>query len=335
MKKFLIIAFSFSGLITSKAQTPNTSPLPTGETVIGNHLHVGQANEIWTDASALYFNYRGMGAVTHFWNLGGGTGKSILTLLNTGKVGIGTVAPSSNLHVVATNPEISTFQYSGDANYPRLNIIGSPTKINLALGASQTNGTDLSFSTTQINDALIIKGDGNIGIGTTSPDAKLEVVGKSISGLRLNGTSGELEALSIYNTTAANLPSGNSAVIQFYNNSNNYNYLLGASIKSISSNNQYGWESDLYLRTTKNNGYSNQTILDALVIKGNTGNVGIGTSSPDAKFHLVGGYGRIENPNESSIQYKATTPGQFWDVGTNGYGYYIIYMKLIHRPMIL
>src|SRR5258708_3005243 len=79
---------------------------------------------------------------------------------STGNVGIGTTATSYNLHVVSTNPTVSSFQYNGDVNYPRLNVVGSPTKINLTLGASQTNATDLSFSTTTIADALIIKGNG-------------------------------------------------------------------------------------------------------------------------------------------------------------------------------
>src|SRR3954462_2320866 len=35
------------------------------------------------------------------------------------------------------------------------------------------------------------------------------------------------------------------------------------------------------------------------------------------------GSAKIENLIESSVQYKANTPGQFWDVGTNAYGYYI------------
>jgi hypothetical protein len=136
---------------------------------------------------------------------------------------------------------------------------------------------------------LLLKANGYVGIGTASPSSKLEVSGQTISGNRINGTSGDFEALSIYNTPASNLPSGNGAVIQFYNNSSNYNTgVFGASIKSVSVNNQYGWESDLYLRTARNNSYSSQTILDAIVVKGNTGNVGIGNNAPDAKLTVSG-----------------------------------------------
>jgi len=77
----------------------NTSPLPAGETKIGGHLFAGATNEVWTSANALYFNYQGNATVTHFWNLGGGAGQSILSLLNNGNVGIGTVNPTERLSV--------------------------------------------------------------------------------------------------------------------------------------------------------------------------------------------------------------------------------------------
>ena len=126
----------------------------------------------------------------------------------------------------------------------------------------------------------------NIGIGTTSPASKLEVLGQTSSGMRLNGTSSDFEALSLFNTTASNLASGNGVVIQFYNNSNNLNGLKGASIRSISSNGFFGWESDLSFRVTKNNSYTTQSILDVMMIKGGSGYVGIGTTIPEARLHV-------------------------------------------------
>lgn len=95
MKISVVLLFMIMTL-KSFAQT-NTSPLPAGTTKIGGHLSAGASNEVWTDATSLYFNYRGNGAATHFWNLGGGAGKSIMSLLKNGNVGIGTTTPAEKL----------------------------------------------------------------------------------------------------------------------------------------------------------------------------------------------------------------------------------------------
>ncbi len=89
LSTFLVTTFFQEG----KTQTTNTAPLPTGITTIGNHLSVGQGNEVWTNANDLYFNYRGNAAKTYFWNKGGITGFPIMTLDNTGKV----IIPSNNI----------------------------------------------------------------------------------------------------------------------------------------------------------------------------------------------------------------------------------------------
>jgi hypothetical protein len=198
------------------------------------------------------------------------------TILNSqaGNVGIGTTSPNSKLEIT-DGPGGEQLRISRGGGTVRF---------------VQEMGLDNLYLYNKDASKLYMfwKQDGNVGIGTNTPDAKLEVYGKSSTGMRLNGTSGDLEALSVFNTTATNLPSGNGAVIQFYNNANNYNNLAGASIKSVSSNNQYGWESDLHLRTTKNNSFSTQTILEAMVIKGGSGNVGIGTTNPNQKLTVNG-----------------------------------------------
>lgn len=97
--QILIGLLLLSSITTMNAQTTNTSPLPVGETVIGGHLHAGASNEVWTDASNLYFNYKGNATSTYFWNLGGANGKSIMTLMNSGNIGIGVDLPSAKLDI--------------------------------------------------------------------------------------------------------------------------------------------------------------------------------------------------------------------------------------------
>src|SRR5688572_1160958 len=131
-----------------------------------------------------------------------------------------------------------------------------------AVAASLIFQQDVKAQWTTSGTNIYNSNSGNVGIKTSNPNSPLEVAGKAATGFRMNGSSGDYEALAVYNTVATNQASGNGAVLQFYNNVNNYNTPIGASIKSVSSNNQYGWESDLYLRTVKNNSYSSQTVID-------------------------------------------------------------------------
>jgi hypothetical protein len=134
-------------------------------------------------------------------------------------------------------------------------------------------------------DRLVITSSGNVGIGTTSPQAKLHSNSDILTGYFQNGTNGIYDALKLTNNTASNTLSGNGARIQFYNNTNNSTNLLGSSIRSV--NVDYGWASDLVLSSVQNNGYASQTVNDAVWIKAN-GNVGIGTASPAAKLDVNG-----------------------------------------------
>ena len=120
-------------------------------------------------------------------------------------------------------------------------------------------------------EAMVINANGNVTVG-----------------VRADGTPGDFEALSVYNVTNQDVASGTGTVLQFYNGVSNVANRWGASLKSLASNGQYGWESDLYLRTTKNNAFSSQSIINAMVIKGGTGNVGIGTINPDTKLAVKG-----------------------------------------------
>ena len=143
--------------------------------------------------------------------LGSGGATSVITLNTTsgeglrltgGNVGIGTTSPSAPLHVNSiTTGEVLKLE-STSAPFIRF-ILGGQEKGFLqftnthAYLSNQANG-DFNFRTNN-TDKLIIKADGNVGIGTTSPTTKLHIsggdirlsnVGPIFTNEATNGTSG-------------------------------------------------------------------------------------------------------------------------------------------------
>ena len=104
--------------------------------------------------------------------------KKGMYILPDGKIGIGTTNPTAKLHVNSEDAHLARFLYTGDQTAPRVDIWGAPNKINIRTSYG-TGGADLSFGTTTVNEALIIKQNGSIGIGTPDPGSfKLAVEGK-------------------------------------------------------------------------------------------------------------------------------------------------------------
>ncbi len=89
---------------------------------------------------------------------------------STGNVGIGTTSPSNKLSVLGS----SGFQFE---------IINS---INSKSWRPNVNGNDFYITESGVGNPFMIKAGGNVGIGTTSPSAKLEVNG----GFRAGGGGG-------------------------------------------------------------------------------------------------------------------------------------------------
>jgi len=207
-------------------------------------------------------------------------GTYLLNVKGNGNVGIGTTSPQTNLDVFSgTGGTLrlgtsDTVVLGGDT-IGRIEFFSSDaTNTNSGLGAfidlvadgSQDhfnpNG-DLRFGTSYASASaattrMTIKGNGNVGIGTTSPSEKLEVLGDIRFGGSTNGDWAVLE----YGTKSIQFTQSNAGS-------------GGHEMKFRTP----GWSTDAFIYT---NGSTERFRITG------TGNVGIGTTSPSAKLHVDG-----------------------------------------------
>lgn len=220
----------------------------------------------------------------------------------TGNVGIGTTNSGSKLEVLqeleandvgdsiltVTNTRLNTGSSSATIGFVTDEVDGSTADKRAQISASYdgTNGGKLVLSThngTSLNQALTIKNDGNIGIGTTNPGSKLEIYSNSgVGNTQIhihNDSTGNAAVLRLEggrNTTDSNTYQDVGQVL-FANKGN-----ITAGIRSYhqgdgqSSDNDFD-DGDLRFLTS-DHGSSNVLSTRMVINKG--GNVGIGTTNP-------------------------------------------------------
>ncbi|MFA6198757.1 MAG: hypothetical protein WC734_06450, partial [Patescibacteria group bacterium] len=209
-----------------------------------------------------------------------GSGADVaLKIDNNGNVGIGTTSP---------NQKLSIYNNAADSAIEFSSASGANYKWTMGLDYTDGSFRIASSSALGTNDRFVINGNGNVGIGTTDPGAKLEVVG------------GIKTSFSPANATPS-LYGDNSFIIGIDQNNNN----AGGDYFSII------------------NGAGDREMVR---VQGN-GNVGIGTTSPLARLSIQGdgtnpifgladgtGASKVTVLNNGNVGIGTTTPGQKLEV---------------------
>lgn len=198
---------------------------------------------------------------------------------------------------------------------------------------------DINFKTGSLN-RLTIKADGNIGIGSITPLAKLDIEGNiriadgtqaagrvltsDANGLaswqNTPGSFWEANGNDIYNSNTGNVGIGNSSPItplSFQSSTGNKISLWG-----VDANNHYGFGIQASLLQIYSAGFlddiafgygGSDNFAERMRIKGN-GNVGIGTSSPNAPLQLANTIA-----NRKMVLYDLNNNDhQYYGLGING-----------------
>ena len=134
-----------------------------------------------------------------------------ITIDNLERVGIGTSSPAKKLDVIGTvgasegvylpiNKAINSSRASDGGNVPMLRMLTGTNTTVLTGGYGALASTALSFQNVSSTELMVIQGTGNVGIGTTSPKAKLHVVGLPTYADNATALAGGLTVGAFYHT---------------------------------------------------------------------------------------------------------------------------------------
>ena len=289
----------------------------TGISLIGSYPTIGFNSYFNSGFLALQTGYGGQIAVEQVAGAmifdtaasvtGQGTPQSMterMRITNSGNVGIGITAPNAKLDVFSGSAMGLTVEGNSQL-YPVVNTYFNVSS-NFSNGWAETdiwNAVDpATFTSTGIRflqrltastsrDLMFLSNTGNVGIGITAPNAKLDVFSGSAMGLTVEGNSQLYPVVNTYFNVSSNFSNG-------WAETDIWNAVDPATFTSTGIR----FLQRLTASTSRD-----------LMFLSNTGNVGIGLTSPGEPLDVSG----IIRGNNEIISSTISGAGQFRMIGGN------------------
>ena len=207
-----------------------------------------------------------------------------MRITSAGNVGIGTTNPTEILHLSSDDTNLWTRidntnwvggEFSGLwFRHGTQDYFSTQIKSYVEGGSSEVSLKFLTSINSATNQAMTIRGDGDVGIGTDSPNEKLEVSAASTPIIRITNTD---------TTLVSNEKIGG---LEVYGNDST---TPGAGVKAaIIAETQKGTGNDGNLTFYTSDGVTNNVEKMVLTSDGNLG-IGLGWTDVQAKLHVAGG----------------------------------------------
>jgi hypothetical protein len=296
---------------------------PSANLEIGSDGAGEKTLKIHSDTANSYFEIESLGNIarlkaTNNTNLmlrsdgGGGyitnwtNGAERMRITSAGNVGIGINNPAYVLDTHSGTTNVAARFKSGD-NQAWISVQDDDSGTYGALfGTDSDAGHDIILADSSANKRLVINGSGQVGIGTSSPGVKLHVQSADQNVARIERTSGS--GYTVFDIKDGVGTTGNSVI------------LFSDTLASNGSINYEHADDSMRFGTAGN---------EAIRID-NSGNVGIGTTSPSSKLHVDGNivstgqvngttlYGNHPDGNGLSLKLGRSDNSNYWEFNHAG-----------------